>query len=213
VSIGQNDNVSAADSPAGHVALLDRWFAAFNAHDVNALCELAHPAVEVIPIADAVTAPPGTTYHGHEGLRTLVEAGFARFPHMRVDHRLPQMTRDRATVELEFLLDDGVEAPQVRGALCHYRFAGGRIRRMHAYDSDRSRPTTIDRRRAATLSPREREVLSRLAEGRTIPEIADELVLSPLTVRTHVRNAKDKLRARTTAHAVAIALDEKVLDV
>jgi DNA-binding CsgD family transcriptional regulator len=30
-------------------------------------------------------------------------------------------------------------------------------------------------------------------------------------VRTHVRNAKDKLRARTTAHAVAIALDEDVL--
>jgi hypothetical protein len=27
-----------------------------------------------------------------------------------------------------------------------------------------------------------------------------------------VRNAKDKLQARTTAHAVAIALDEKVLD-
>ena len=70
-----------------------------------------------------------------------------------------------------------------------------------------------ERVRAATLSPREREVLSRLADGRTIPEIAAELVLSPLTIRTHVRNAKDKLQARTTAHAVAIAVDKKVLDV
>jgi DNA-binding CsgD family transcriptional regulator len=55
--------------------------------------------------------------------------------------------------------------------------------------------------------------LSMLASGRTVAEIAEELVLSPFTVRTHVRNAKDKLQARTTPHAIAIALDEKVLDV
>jgi DNA-binding CsgD family transcriptional regulator len=55
-------------------------------------------------------------------------------------------------------------------------------------------------------------VLALLAGGQTVQEIAEELSLSPLTIRTHVRNAKDKLSAKTTAHAVAIALDEDALN-
>jgi DNA-binding NarL/FixJ family response regulator len=56
------------------------------------------------------------------------------------------------------------------------------------------------------LSVREREVLARLAEGRSIEEIADELVLSGETIRTHVRNAMGKLGTRTRAHAIVVAL-------
>jgi DNA-binding CsgD family transcriptional regulator len=37
-------------------------------------------------------------------------------------------------------------------------------------------------------------------------EVAVRLGLSPETVRTHVRNAMDKLEAHTRVHAVAIAL-------
>jgi DNA-binding CsgD family transcriptional regulator len=56
------------------------------------------------------------------------------------------------------------------------------------------------------LSPREREVLSLFASGLNGRQVAEKLVLSPLTVRTHVRNAIDKLDARTRAHAIALAL-------
>jgi PAS domain S-box-containing protein len=56
------------------------------------------------------------------------------------------------------------------------------------------------------LSPREREVMSLIASGLTAVQVADELYLSPMTVRTHVRNAKDKLGANTVAQAIAIAL-------
>ena len=56
------------------------------------------------------------------------------------------------------------------------------------------------------LTVREREVLGRLAEGRSIEEIAEELVLSVETVRTHVRNAMGKLGTRTRAHAIVVAL-------
>ena len=209
--MSDNDSVSAVDSPGEHVTLLERWFAAFNAHDVDALCAMVDPSVEVIPLPGAETAPPGTSYHGPEGLRTLLTAGFQRYPQLHLDHGPPQMTGNRATVELEFVLDDGVEPPRVRAAVGQYRISGGRIRRMSAYNRENHRPGK--RTRVEMLSPREREVLSLLAAGRTIPEIADELVLSPLTVRTHVRNAKDKLHARTTAHAVALALDERALDV
>jgi DNA-binding CsgD family transcriptional regulator len=56
------------------------------------------------------------------------------------------------------------------------------------------------------LSPREREVLDLLAQGLNGEEVAARLVLSPETVRTHVRNAMEKLEASTRVHAVAIAL-------
>ncbi|WP_228431260.1 response regulator transcription factor [Baekduia soli] len=56
------------------------------------------------------------------------------------------------------------------------------------------------------LTVREREVLSRLAEGQSIDDIAAELVLSVETIRTHVRNAMGKLSTRTRAHAIVVAL-------
>ncbi len=56
------------------------------------------------------------------------------------------------------------------------------------------------------LTKREREILSLLAEGLSGAQIAGELVLSPETVRTHVRNAMAKLGASTRSQAVALAL-------
>jgi len=56
------------------------------------------------------------------------------------------------------------------------------------------------------LTKREREILGLLAEGLSGAQIAGELVLSPETVRTHVRNAMTKLGASTRSQAVALAL-------
>ena len=56
------------------------------------------------------------------------------------------------------------------------------------------------------LTVREREVLGLLAEGRSVEDIAAELVLSTETIRTHVRNAMGKLGTRTRAHAIVVAL-------
>ena len=58
------------------------------------------------------------------------------------------------------------------------------------------------------LSPREREILALLSSGRSGEEAAEELHLSPETVRTHVRNAMSKLGASTRVHAVALALQQ-----
>jgi DNA-binding NarL/FixJ family response regulator len=54
------------------------------------------------------------------------------------------------------------------------------------------------------LSPREREVLALLADGHSGADIAVDLFLSAETVRTHVRNAVQKLGARTRTQAVAM---------
>jgi DNA-binding NarL/FixJ family response regulator len=59
------------------------------------------------------------------------------------------------------------------------------------------------------LSGRESQVLAMLAQGLTGEEIAQRLVLSPETVRTHVRNAMGKLDARTRTEAVVKALDRE----
>lgn len=61
-----------------------------------------------------------------------------------------------------------------------------------------------------TLSSRESEILALLADGLTGEQIAKRLVLSPETVRTHVRNAMEKLGAptRTAAVVKAIELEE-----
>jgi DNA-binding CsgD family transcriptional regulator len=56
------------------------------------------------------------------------------------------------------------------------------------------------------LTPREREIVMLVALGGTAREIADELHISHDTVRTHVRNAMEKLHARSRAHLVAKAL-------
>ncbi len=55
------------------------------------------------------------------------------------------------------------------------------------------------------LTAREREVMALAAEGLTNQEIAGQLVVSPLTVRTHVHRAMTKLHARDRAQLVVIA--------
>ena len=55
------------------------------------------------------------------------------------------------------------------------------------------------------LTPREREILHLLAEGADNKTIADRLVVSPHTVRTHVQNVLAKLGAHSKLEALTIA--------
>jgi PAS domain S-box-containing protein len=63
-------------------------------------------------------------------------------------------------------------------------------------------------RRAGQLTLREQESLRLVALGLTTSAAADRLGISPETVRTHVRNAMNKLGARTRAQAIAVAMRE-----
>lgn len=58
----------------------------------------------------------------------------------------------------------------------------------------------------AALSVREQEVLSCVAGGSSLREIAEQLTIAEATVRTHLANANRKLGARNRAHAVALGL-------
>src|SRR5215212_8596021 len=62
------------------------------------------------------------------------------------------------------------------------------------------------RRHSGRLTRREQESLRLVARGMTTTVAAQQLGISPETVRTHVRNAMNKLGARTRAQAIAVAL-------
>jgi DNA-binding NarL/FixJ family response regulator len=61
------------------------------------------------------------------------------------------------------------------------------------------------------LTAREREVLNLVAAGLNNTEIARELDLSPLTVKTHVARMRTKLGARDRAQLVVLAYQDQVL--
>ena len=60
--------------------------------------------------------------------------------------------------------------------------------------------------RIAALTPREREVLVRLVDGRPNKVIAHDLGISPRTVEIHRANLMEKLACRSLAEAVRMAI-------
>jgi DNA-binding NarL/FixJ family response regulator len=63
----------------------------------------------------------------------------------------------------------------------------------------------------AVLTPREQQILTRIAVGLSTREIAAELFLSQTTVKTHLLRAADKLGTRGRAATVAAALQHNLL--
>lgn len=62
-----------------------------------------------------------------------------------------------------------------------------------------------------SLSPREQDVLQRIADGLSTRQIAGELHLSESTVKTYLRQLFEKLGATHRAHAVALALRNRII--
>ena len=85
---------------------------------------------------------------------------------------------------------------------CTPRVAGRLLRRVGTL-AQRERDES-----AASLTPRELEIVRLIARGESGPEIAAELHIAHDTVRTHVRNAMKKTGARSRAHLVAKVLGE-----
>jgi DNA-binding NarL/FixJ family response regulator len=69
-----------------------------------------------------------------------------------------------------------------------------------------------DERGWERLTIREQEILELLAKGKSGNEIAEELHIAPLTVRTHIRNMMSKMGVHSRLEAVAFGLKNGIID-
>jgi DNA-binding NarL/FixJ family response regulator len=67
--------------------------------------------------------------------------------------------------------------------------------------------TLADGGRSGVLTPRQRDVVSLIAEGRTMKEVAGALGLSPRTVETHKYHVMQALGLQTTADIIRYAIE------
>ena len=73
-------------------------------------------------------------------------------------------------------------------------------------------PGTAREAELAELTDREIEVMRLLARGLSNAEIADRLVVSPATVKTHVASILGKLRLRDRVQAVVVAYESGLIE-
>jgi len=185
----------AGDSP--RLELIERIVAALNARDIDGISSVMHEDVELWPTEEYL--PPGVSYRGRDGARSMVEQGLPGLSGVQAELLDFAEFEDRAVARFRLRLGDG----SVRDSHWVYTFQDGLVLRAEQY-------RTHEAARAAgehhVLTPRERQVFQLLARGFTGPEIAEQLVLSPETVRTHVQNGVDRLGASTRVQAVAVAI-------
>jgi len=115
-----------------------------------------------------------------------------------------------------YVLKDSAAA-QLLGAIRDVHHGGSYLSpRMLAQlvDDFRSRIKTSSRTpRFATLTPREKEVLKILAEGKSVKEIAGDLNLSVKTVEAHKFNLMRKLDIHNKAQLVQYAIQKKIIKI
>jgi DNA-binding NarL/FixJ family response regulator len=76
----------------------------------------------------------------------------------------------------------------------------------------RRREQDVAIRRVSRLTPRERQVLALLAEGANNDGIAQSLVISPETARTHVQHVLSKLEMHSRLAVAAFVVSNGIMD-
>ena len=74
-----------------------------------------------------------------------------------------------------------------------------------------ARPSISELKGSPQLTKREKEILQLIADGKTTPDIAQQLNLSPLTVETHRKNLIQKFQVRNVAALIKVAAQQGLL--
>jgi DNA-binding NarL/FixJ family response regulator len=174
-----------------------------------------------------VLGTAGTASDGHELVErlnpdvALIDIALGDDSGIELTGRLVDADPERRIVlytgsnEIELLirgLDSGARGYALKeGTQSELRTALLTVAEGGTYVDPRLHPALLSRRATQTqrvLSKREREIMDLLAQGLTGEQVAERLFLSPETIKTHIRNAMNKLEANTRVHAIAIALRE-----
>ncbi len=175
---------------------------AADGQEAVARAETLHPDVVlmdlVMPVMDGIEATRLITA-AHPGIRVLVLTSFAAddkvFPAIKAG-ALGYLLKDSGPEELVAAIRQ-----VYRGESSLHPAIARKVLRELAHPSDR--PPTTD-----PLTGREVEVLRLLGQGLLNEEIADRLVITEATVRTHVSNILGKLHLASRTQAALYALRE-----
>lgn len=132
-----------------------------------------------------------------------------QFPNIKV---LALTTHSEYTVVRQ-MLDNGASGYLIKNAMADEVMAGieavaaGETFLCHEIDLLMRRPAEKN----VWLSPRERELLLLISEGLTNTEIAEQIFLSPETIRGYRKNLLLKLGAKNTAVLVKMAIEQKLI--
>ncbi|TCU49841.1 LuxR family two component transcriptional regulator [Curtobacterium sp. PhB42] len=175
--------IAAVDRDAPDVVLMDLRMPGTDGPTATARIVADHPQVAVLVL---------TTYADDESIVTALRAG-ARGYLTKDAGRTEIATAIRAVASGQSTFDATV------GARLVAQLAGG-----GATGPTPAVPALRDR--FPDLTPREADVLERIAAGRTNPQIAAELFLTVPTVKSYVNQVFAKLGVTTRAEAVARVL-------
>ncbi len=154
-----------------------------------------------MPVMDGITATREIAGPGVENpVKVLVVTTF------ELDEYVYEALRAGAS---GFLLKDSPPAELLNGirviAAGEALLAPAITRRLVGRFGERVRPAAPSKDALSLLTPREIEVLRLIAEGMSNPEIADAMVVSRETVKTHVSRVLTKLDLRDRVQAVVFA--------
>jgi DNA-binding NarL/FixJ family response regulator len=178
--------IAAADLHSPDVVLMDLRMPGVDGPTATARIVAEHPGVAVLVL---------TTYADDDSIVTALRAG-ARGYLTKDAGRAEIATAVRAVAAGQSTFDATV------GARLVARLAGG----AGAGSAAPASPGPSLGARFPDLTPREVDVLERIADGRTNPQIAAELFLTVPTVKSYVNQVFAKLGVRTRAEAVARVL-------
>jgi DNA-binding NarL/FixJ family response regulator len=134
------------------------------------------------------------------GSQVLVVSGSNDEPRLVAALALGTLGWVRKAEPFEQLLDAVVRALQGRTI-----FPSARHEELAAEGREQLAAERETRSRVSRLTPREREVLIALSQGRSVQEIADRQYVSVATVRSHVQGILSKLGVSNQLAAVALA--------
>ena len=167
--------------------------------DVLLMCGMDHPKPGLQLSVDCVDRSPSTRTIiigerlSQESLLVALEAGVSGYlaRTMRLAEVIATVRRVHAG---ETCIPPGMLGGLLRGL----------IRRRRDED------VVVDR--FSRLSPREKEVFALLVDGNDHRNIADILVVSPHTARTHIQNVLEKLEVHSRLEALALAVEHRLFE-
>ena len=175
--------VAQAERTAPQVAVVESSLINLDGNQTAYLIAEQVPDCRVIVVTDS---------EDQDGLMEAVEAGADGF--LTKSAPLSQLIETIRSVSR----GETIIPPHLLGGLLR-RLIGQRVMQDEA------------RRRINHLTRREKQVLALLAEGASSEAIAEELVISPQTARTHIQNVLTKLGVHSRLEAAAFMTKNRIL--